>query len=790
MSSTSSMTIPAIAPLVQDPSIQSESIKDVNNSMPRRRSKVSRACDKCRRKKIRCDIVPNSDVPCTSCQRAGEKCAFSRIPLKRGPSKGYIKELEVRLNTLESTLSEGSPTPHPPVEHNIETASDHTNAPPQPRRSSLFAILSAPVPYNQQSLPSPSTNYYSHESSASPSSQTTTFSSATSTALESRVLPKPISQKFNPSVHIDKPPSPPTRSWFPPDTLRNSPPDTSMAYRLAGDPRSPESQKQYLIAPMQPPIMTSPILPVPSVNANAVGTMGAFTDVTTIPDALYDDYYALIHPTFPILLHSRAQQKRRMEHNEDSGLLSSLMYWALVLAIQSFPKAASGVNYANTFQSNNVPTGQQLRAVCLSILAQVHLKNYCIVVQMQILLLLTIGCDNVTFDVEMNQDQNSIQNSVRQGIPADVEAVEALRAAKGALIGAATGIALSSRLYEARSTTGVKRESNMGKDNNEFQTNVRPINGSSSSRGAYQEDEDNETLTRRLFLLLVTLDRWNMIESGSPCMIQESHVVLTPSDESIMGYTPYKLLKLSLVVGHIGDAIQQHTVKRLSGDGCADGCGYQHNDTTSHMVLKMLKSEIQQYQESIEPLWGCHTVLTMGLWFSEILLFVLSAGSVNGKGWTPSFPGPEGCLRLAIRIASLLESPSTPATPFSHHFASVAVIMLSSLSHEPSLKEEALRGLQGLLGDSGMDANEQNLSSRCSMASSPWSSRLKELSKRIVNSQRPVVSSYRGANPLDDLATVAMQHVSPDSYSDLDISSKYLLCTREGGYLQAWRASI
>lgn len=58
---------------------------------PRKRSKVSRACDECRRKKIKCDAQSdNGDPPCSSCSRSNIKCLFSRVPQKRGPSKGYV----------------------------------------------------------------------------------------------------------------------------------------------------------------------------------------------------------------------------------------------------------------------------------------------------------------------------------------------------------------------------------------------------------------------------------------------------------------------------------------------------------------------------------------------------------------------------------------------------------------------------------------------------------------------------------------------------------------------------
>ncbi|KAF9699932.1 hypothetical protein EKO04_001467 [Ascochyta lentis] len=77
------------------------------NDPSRKRSKVSRACDECRRKKIRCDATSeNGPEACSSCKRTGARCQFSRQPMKRGPSKGYIKELADRLNSLESQIQQ------------------------------------------------------------------------------------------------------------------------------------------------------------------------------------------------------------------------------------------------------------------------------------------------------------------------------------------------------------------------------------------------------------------------------------------------------------------------------------------------------------------------------------------------------------------------------------------------------------------------------------------------------------------------------------------------------------
>ncbi|KAH8884643.1 hypothetical protein GQ53DRAFT_385721 [Thozetella sp. PMI_491] len=78
---------------------------------PRKRSKVSRACDECRRKKIKCDAVSETgDQSCSNCRRSSVTCLFSRIPQKRGPSKGYIKELADRIFTIEGRLGGGAET--------------------------------------------------------------------------------------------------------------------------------------------------------------------------------------------------------------------------------------------------------------------------------------------------------------------------------------------------------------------------------------------------------------------------------------------------------------------------------------------------------------------------------------------------------------------------------------------------------------------------------------------------------------------------------------------------------
>ncbi|ORY04904.1 hypothetical protein K493DRAFT_377850 [Basidiobolus meristosporus CBS 931.73] len=73
----------------------------MNTEENQKRQRVSRACDNCRRKKIRCD----GDHPlCSNCQSFGINCTYNGTTKKRGPPKGYIEAIENRLYRMEHIL--------------------------------------------------------------------------------------------------------------------------------------------------------------------------------------------------------------------------------------------------------------------------------------------------------------------------------------------------------------------------------------------------------------------------------------------------------------------------------------------------------------------------------------------------------------------------------------------------------------------------------------------------------------------------------------------------------------
>ncbi|ORY02807.1 hypothetical protein K493DRAFT_254641 [Basidiobolus meristosporus CBS 931.73] len=67
-----------------------------------KKSRTSRACDLCRRKKVKCDGLKPT---CSNCSSLGHDCTYLDKPKKRGPQSSQPKALEARLKHLESLLT-------------------------------------------------------------------------------------------------------------------------------------------------------------------------------------------------------------------------------------------------------------------------------------------------------------------------------------------------------------------------------------------------------------------------------------------------------------------------------------------------------------------------------------------------------------------------------------------------------------------------------------------------------------------------------------------------------------
>ncbi|KAI8594663.1 fungal-specific transcription factor domain-containing protein, partial [Dissophora ornata] len=67
-----------------------------------KRSKITKACDNCRRRRVKCDGVSDG---CGGCKAAKTQCVYTTSNTKRGPPKGYVEVIEDRLGKIENMLA-------------------------------------------------------------------------------------------------------------------------------------------------------------------------------------------------------------------------------------------------------------------------------------------------------------------------------------------------------------------------------------------------------------------------------------------------------------------------------------------------------------------------------------------------------------------------------------------------------------------------------------------------------------------------------------------------------------
>ncbi|GAA5851988.1 hypothetical protein JCM8547_000119 [Rhodosporidiobolus lusitaniae] len=122
---------------------------DEANQQPVKKRRVTKACDQCRRRRIKCDAYPGVaiDAPCVICTEAGtpEHCTYSRPTKKRGPQAGRAKTLEDKCATFERLLGHLLVT-IPSFSTYVESfvASSATQTSPSPASSSSTSTFISP----------------------------------------------------------------------------------------------------------------------------------------------------------------------------------------------------------------------------------------------------------------------------------------------------------------------------------------------------------------------------------------------------------------------------------------------------------------------------------------------------------------------------------------------------------------------------------------------------------------------------------------------------------------------
>ncbi|KAK3381637.1 hypothetical protein B0H63DRAFT_210824 [Podospora didyma] len=303
---------------------------------PRKRTKVSRACDECRRKKIKCDAQSEAtEVPCSNCRRSNAQCLFSRVPQKRGPSKGYIKELADRINTIEGQLGAG------------REGLDGSG-----RRDSA-EVFTSPMPSDENRK-----RPYSSISGDGFTTPTTDRLAAWATE------PRPIRPYIPPPY---RPPYTPNDLAPKPATPDGLPEANESALQVQTDSAMLDRISQNFLVPDG--------LPQPQHHQSLQVDV-----LREIEDAAFACYLRTVHPTFPILSSTKerissilSQCPQSLQEAFISAFLGIIQHFISVAQMNS--EEFSPSHHLNAWESEDQPRSKVTDLVCLQTLVMMLIES-------------------------------------------------------------------------------------------------------------------------------------------------------------------------------------------------------------------------------------------------------------------------------------------------------------------------------------------------------------------------------------------------------------------------------
>ncbi|KAI9790970.1 MAG: Glucose-responsive transcription factor [Peltula sp. TS41687] len=477
---------------VSPPSNDATFAGDPNNA-PRKRSKISRACDECRRKKIRCDATSDSgSEQCANCKRTNSRCQFSRVPMKRGPSKGYIKELADRLNTLENSIMPAQPPEmqYVPLDHPSHSprATDDFSPPPvggtdmsgQARRRTYSVsndLSSTGYLHNLPQRPSlggwssnDASRHLPHPGSAFPNPQTPQSVSDMNNARSnhSQLSPNGVNQSFwkHGSTDLGRR-----------DSI--SMPGESHENRI-GEPNHVDSAMVE---------WNEKTVDLYDSSSSLSQRHATFADIVR-------RYYELLHPSLPLLPNSKTRLRSRLANCPP--ILREAFLGALDAAVRSTSRANGMMSpdFHGTRKAADLLAASQFEGHVTRNMATG-------LISLQTMILMAIEADGRGPSIPGGQF----------GPPSSV------------WIGAAVGLAYNLRLHHFRLH------------------DLHPA----------ADIDSDEKLGRRDWWVLVVLDRWHAMSTSSPVHIPDSSVSLVAEDQVLLGEIAYHLARVSCIIGHISE---------------------------------------------------------------------------------------------------------------------------------------------------------------------------------------------------------------------------------------------
>jgi hypothetical protein len=200
-------------------------------------------------------------------------------------------------------------------------------------------------------------------------------------------------------------------------------------------------------------------------------------------------YYKSIHPTYPLLQHSKARLNARLA--TCSPALKDAFYEALYAAAQSF--TASGASAAERRGTKNA---YQILALQSDASAGSNMSTN--LVYLQTMLLMAIEAAN----------RGPISNG-QTGLPQSV------------WLGSAVGLAYSVKLHVHKAP----------------------------DKQAEGDADSEDKLARRVWWCLVMMDRWHASSTSSPLLIPDASVIVYPEDQALLGDVLFHLARKFLFPG-------------------------------------------------------------------------------------------------------------------------------------------------------------------------------------------------------------------------------------------------
>lgn len=422
--------------------------------------------------------------------------------MKRGPSKGYIKELAERLNSLEQQVQ----PPHLQQQHRYE------------------------IQQVQQAMAAEGLQGYTHDP---------------------RLAQDPRTG--------DK------RTHGTAEALHNG--QMTMSGPSLGQLETSQYPPSYPHAPQPAPGGVQPFwrygAPQQDQRREPMGT-AYDTEVNTAviasfdwDEAVVDEYYRIIHQTFPLLPNSKHRLRQRLAECPSS--LREAFLAALDCLMRTFPTTTLGEN----------PSYAQALKRAAELLAQYPFDNPSShtnatnLVYLQTLILMALESDN--------HGPASIRG---QAGPSRAE-----------WLGRAAGVAGQLEINVIRT----------------------------SSQSLVEGDRDSEErLARRVWWVLFILDRWHASSTADLLKLPENSVVLLPEDQILLGESTYNLARLSFIIGHLAAILT--TTKTPSTDVMAP------SNPASSLLGLTLAGEIDRFRESVESVWGSLNLVHLSYHHCHLLI--------------------------------------------------------------------------------------------------------------------------------------------------------------------------